>query len=141
MERVVADAYRRLIAPSVEVELRMELKTRADEEAIDIFGQNLEGLLLAPPAGGQVTLGVDPGFRTGCKLAVVGRTGALLDDRADVPAPGGARAGGDACGWWSAHGVELVAVGNGTASRESGPAGARRAARAARGASGPRRCW
>src|SRR5690606_6975959 len=71
MELVIVDAYRRLLSPSVEVELRMELKTRADEEAIRIFGQNLEGLLLAPPAGGKITLGVDPGFRTGCKLAVV----------------------------------------------------------------------
>ena len=76
---VVADAYRRLIAPSVEVELRTEQKVVADEEAIRIFGLNLEGLLLASPAGGRVTLGVDPGFRTGCKLAVVGRTGAVVE--------------------------------------------------------------
>src|SRR5690606_22782179 len=79
MEQVVSDAYRRLIAPSVEVEIRTELKVAADEEAIRIFGQNLEGLLLTPPAGGRVTLGVDPGFRTGCKLAVVGRTGAVVE--------------------------------------------------------------
>src|SRR5690606_28526862 len=118
MELVIVDDYRRLLSPSVEVELRMELKTRADEEAIRIFGQNLEGLLLAPPAGGKITLGVDPGFRTGCKLAVVGRTGALLatgilylhqEDRARR----------EIVALVERHGVELVAVGNGTASRET----------------------
>ncbi|MEX2584262.1 MAG: Tex family protein, partial [Gemmatimonadota bacterium] len=118
MEMVVSDAYRRLISPSVEVELRMELKNSADDEAIRIFGQNLEGLLLAPPAGGRVTLGVDPGFRTGCKLAVVGRTGALLDTglmylhQED-------RARAEIVKLVERHSVELVAVGNGTASRET----------------------
>jgi uncharacterized protein len=118
MTLVVEDAYRRLIAPSVEVELRMELKTRSDEGAIAIFGQNLEGLLLAPPAGGKTTLGVDPGFRTGCKLAVVGPTGALLEtgilylhqeDRAQR----------EVVRLVETHQVELIAIGNGTASRES----------------------
>lgn len=118
MTAVVTDAYRRLIAPSVEVELRMEQKTEADEEAIRIFGQNLEGLLLAPPAGGRITLGIDPGYRTGCKLAVIGRTGALLDtgvlylhqeDRAKRQVVELVRK----------HGVEVVGVGNGTASRET----------------------
>ena len=105
MGLAVEDAYRRLISPSVEVEVRMELKTRADEEAIAIFGKNLEALLLQPPAGGRTVLGVDPGFRTGCKLAVVSRTGALLatgvvylhqEDRARrelAPARPGARGG------------------------------------------------
>src|SRR5690606_14480481 len=68
---VVQDAYKRLLAPSIEVELRLELKTRADEEAIVIFGRNLEQLLLAAPAGGQVVIGLDPGFRTGVKVAAV----------------------------------------------------------------------
>ena len=118
MELVVTDAYRRLIAPSVEVELRMELKNAADEEAIRIFGENLEGLLLAPPAGGRITLGIDPGFRTGCKLAVVSRTGALLDTgilylhQED-------RARAEIVRLVQLHRVELVAVGNGTASRET----------------------
>src|SRR5215510_2898279 len=65
MQLVVQDAYKRLIAPAVEVDLRLELKTRADEEAIGIFGRNLEQLLLAPPAGERVVIGLDPGFRTG----------------------------------------------------------------------------
>lgn len=118
MEAAVVDAYRRLIAPSVEAELRMELKTRADDEAIGIFGNNLEGLLLAPPAGERTTLGIDPGFRTGCKLAVVTRTGALMDtgilylhqeDRAKA----------EVRRLVECHAVELIAVGNGTGSRET----------------------
>ncbi len=118
MRLAVEDAHRRLLAPSVEVEVRMELKTRADEEAIAIFGQNLEALLLASPAGERSVLGVDPGFRTGCKLAVVSRTGALL-------ATGVAylhqedRFRHDIARIVEKHGVELVAVGNGTASRET----------------------
>jgi protein Tex len=118
MERVVADAYRRLLSPSVEVELRMELKTRADEEAIGIFGQNLEGLLLAPPAGGRVTLGIDPGYRTGCKLAVVGRTGQLLETGV-VYLHQDERARAELRRLAERYAVEIVAVGNGTASRET----------------------
>jgi uncharacterized protein len=118
MRRAVEDAYRRLIAPSVEVELRMELKTRADEEAIVIFGQNLEALLLASPAGEKTTLGVDPGYRTGCKLAVVGPTGALLAT-GHVYLHQEDRAKRDLARIIQEHGVELVAVGNGTASRET----------------------
>jgi uncharacterized protein len=118
MEAMVRDAYSRLIATSVEVELRMELKTRADEEAIAIFGQNLEGLLLAPPAGGRVTLGVDPGFRTGCKLAVVGATGAVLETGV-VYLHQEERAKAEIARLVRQHRVALVAVGNGTAGRES----------------------
>jgi uncharacterized protein len=118
MTMVVDDAYRRLIGPSVEVELRMELKTRADEDAIRIFGQNLEGLLLAPPAGGKTTLGVDPGYRTGCKLAVVGPTGALLETGL-LYLHQEERARREILRLVETHGVELVAVGNGTAIRET----------------------
>ncbi len=118
MRAAVEDAYRRLIAPSVEVEVRMELKTRADEEAIVIFGQNLEALLLASPAGEKTTLGVDPGYRTGCKLAVVSRTGALLST-GHVYLHQEDRAKRDLAKLIREHGVELVAVGNGTASRET----------------------
>lgn len=118
MGRAVEDAWRRLISPSVEVEVRMELKTRADEEAIAIFGQNLEALLLASPAGERVVLGVDPGYRTGCKLAVVGATGALLET-GQVYLHQEERARRELARLIQAHGVELVAVGNGTASRET----------------------
>ncbi|HEU0298422.1 MAG TPA: Tex-like N-terminal domain-containing protein, partial [Longimicrobium sp.] len=118
MGMAVEDAYRRLVSPSVEVEVRMELKTRADEEAIAIFGRNLEALLLQPAAGGRVVLGVDPGYRTGCKLAVVSRTGALLETGV-VYLHQEDRAKRDLSRLIREHSVELVAVGNGTASREA----------------------
>jgi uncharacterized protein len=118
MGLAVDDAYRRLISPSVEVEVRMELKTRADEEAIVIFGRNLEALLLQPPAGGRTVLGVDPGFRTGCKLAAVSRTGALLATGV-VYLHQEDRARRELAKLVQEHGVELIAVGNGTASRET----------------------
>ena len=118
MRLAVEDAYRRLVSPSVEVEVRMEMKTRADEEAISVFGKNLEALLLQPPAGGRTVLGVDPGFRTGCKLAVVSRTGALLET-GHVYLHQEDRAKRDLLRFIQQHDVELVAVGNGTASRET----------------------
>jgi uncharacterized protein len=118
MGMAVDDAYRRLISTSVEVEVRMELKTRADEEAIAIFGKNLEALLLQPPAGGRTVLGIDPGYRTGCKLAVVSNTGALLATGI-VYLHQEDRARRELTAIIQQHGVELVAVGNGTASRES----------------------
>jgi protein Tex len=118
MGAAVEDAYRRLLSPSVEVELRLELKTRADEEAIGIFGLNLEALLLQPPAGERSVLGIDPGFRTGCKLAVVSRTGAVLATGV-VYLHQEERARRELARLAEAHAVELVAVGNGTASRET----------------------
>lgn len=118
MALAVEDAYRRLVSTSVEVEIRMELKTRADEEAISIFGKNLEALLLAPPAGGRAVLGVDPGYRTGCKLAVVSPTGALITT-GHIYLHQEDRAKRDLARILDEHHVELVAVGNGTASRET----------------------
>jgi len=118
MGLAVEDAYRRLISTSVEVEVRMELKTRADEEAIAIFGKNMEALLLAPPAGERSVLGVDPGYRTGCKLAVVNNTGALLTT-GHVYLHQEDRARRDLVKLIEQYRVELVAVGNGTASRET----------------------
>ena len=118
MTLVAEDAYKRLLSPSIEVELRVELKGRADEEAIAIFGMNLEQLLLAAPAGERVVLGLDPGFRTGIKAAVVSRTGAVLETdtlylhRSDEFARRLEHL-------VRTHGVELVAIGNGTASRET----------------------
>jgi uncharacterized protein len=115
---VVQDAYTRLLAPSIEVELRLELKTRADEEAIVIFGRNLEQLLLAAPAGGQVVIGLDPGFRTGVKVAAVSRTGALLaTDTWYLHQP--ERFSQAFLRLLSHTRAELVAIGNGTASRET----------------------
>jgi uncharacterized protein len=115
---VCADAYKRLLSPAIEVELRVELKTRADDEAITIFGRNLEQLLLASPAGEKKVIGLDPGFRTGVKVAVVSATGALVhtdtlylhqEDRF----AGAIRA------LVQRIKPELIAIGNGTASRET----------------------
>jgi protein Tex len=118
LEEVVRDAYKRLLAPSIAVELRLELKTRADDEAIAIFGGNLEQLLLAPPAGERVVLGLDPGFRTGVKAAIASRTGAIIETATlFLHQPDGFAAGLRRL--VAAHAPELVAIGNGTASREA----------------------
>jgi len=118
LTQVADDAYTRLISPGIEVELRLELKTRADEEAIVIFGRNLEQLLLSAPAGEKSVLGLDPGFRTGVKVALVSRTGALQhtdtlylhqDDRFAATIRGIV----------TRFKPELIAIGNGTASRET----------------------
>ena len=121
LERVAEDAYKRLIAPSIEVELRLESKERADEAAILIFARNLRELLLAPPAGGKRVLGIDPGFRTGSKLAAVDATGRFLEHVTIYPHIGEARvpqARLDLLRIVETHGVEMIAVGNGTAGRE-----------------------
>ena len=79
LKEVIADSYRRLIAPSIEREIQNELTEKAEDGAIRVFGKNLEQLLMQPPIAGQVVLGWDPAFRTGCKLAVVDATGKVLD--------------------------------------------------------------
>ena len=115
---VAQDAYRRLLAPSITVELRLELKARADDEAIRIFGQNLEQLLLASPAGERVVIGLDPGFRTGVKVAVLSRTGAVVEtDTWYLHQP--ERFAASLVRLAGRHGAELIAIGNGTASRET----------------------
>ncbi|MGK7312408.1 MAG: Tex family protein [Candidatus Longimicrobiales bacterium M2_2A_002] len=118
LTRVAEDAYGRLLSTAIQTELRLELKDRADAEAIDIFGRNLEQLLLAAPAGERTVIGLDPGFRTGVKVAVVSKTGAVLDTgtlylhQADRFAAGlGALI--------DEHAPQLIAIGNGTASRET----------------------
>ena len=118
MQLVVQDAYKRLLAPSVEVDLRLELKTRADEEAIAIFGRSLEQLLLAPPAGERVVIGLDPGFRTGVKVAAVSRTGAvLITETIYLHQPD--RFAAVLLALIARFDTELIAIGNGTASRET----------------------
>jgi uncharacterized protein len=118
LARAVEDAYRRLLAPSIEVELRTELKARADDDAIAIFGANLEQLLLAAPAGERTVLGLDPGFRTGVKAAVVSRTGAVLATTA-LFLHRAEQFAAELRALVERNGVELVAIGNGTASRET----------------------
>ena len=118
LQLVAQDAYKRLLAMSIEVELRLELKTRADEEAIAIFGRNLEQLLLAAPAGERIVIGLDPGFRTGVKVAAVSRTGAVLHtDAWMLHQPD--RFAAALVRLVSSSGAELIAIGNGTASRET----------------------
>ena len=115
---VAADAYKRLLATPIEVELRVELKTRADDEAIAVFGRNLEQLLLSAPAGEKRTVGLDPGFRTGVKVAVVSATGALVHTdtlylHQEERFSGAVRA------LVARFTPDLIAIGNGTASRET----------------------
>ena len=118
------DAWQRLIAPSIEREVRTELTDRASAAAVQVFGKNLHQLLMAPPVKGRVTLGVDPGFRTGCKLAVVDENGKVLETGVGhFTLPGQeaakARAKADILAMCKRHGVTAVAIGNGTASREA----------------------
>ncbi|HIS95873.1 MAG TPA: RNA-binding transcriptional accessory protein [Candidatus Ventricola gallistercoris] len=118
------DAWGRLIAPSLEREIRNELTDRANEGAIRVFGQNLRQLLMQPPVRGKVTLGVDPGFRTGCKLAVVDANGRVLETGVGYfTLPGQeqqkARAKALILSMIRRYGVTAIAIGNGTASRES----------------------
>ncbi len=118
----VQDGYRRLLRPSLSNEVRGELKERADEQAIAVFRANLEALLLQPPLGQLPVIGLDPGFRTGCKLAAVDGTGKLLATGVIHPVPPRedvAGAGRTLLRLVRAHGVRAVAVGNGTAGRET----------------------
>ncbi len=121
LERVAEDAYKRLIAPSIEVELRLESKERADEAAIKVFARNLRELLLAPPAGGKRVLGIDPGFRTGSKLAAVDENGRFREHVTIYPHIGEGRlpqARQELLRLVENGHIEMVAVGNGTAGRE-----------------------
>ena len=121
---IAHDAYRRLIAPSIETEIRLQLKTRAEEEAIKVFSTNLENLLLLPPIPGKTVMGVDPGLRTGSKLAIVSETGKLLDHNTVYPVPNKMEADKTVealktiLDLIQKHNVGFVAIGNGTGSRE-----------------------
>ncbi|MFD2369622.1 Tex family protein [Brevibacillus sp. GCM10020057] len=122
LEATVEDAYKRLIAPSIEREVRAELTETAEERAIHIFAENLRNLLLQPPVKGKVVLGVDPAYRTGCKLAVVDETGKLLEVTVVYPTPPNnkvAEASAKVKQLIEKYGVNVVAIGNGTASRET----------------------
>ncbi|MCI9305580.1 MAG: RNA-binding transcriptional accessory protein [Lachnospiraceae bacterium] len=122
LKAVIEDSYKRLIAPAIERELRSELTEKAEDGAIKVFGKNLEQLLMQPPIVGQVVLGWDPAFRTGCKLAVVDATGKVLDTVVIYPtAPQNKVAEAKAVlkKLISKYNITLISVGNGTASRES----------------------
>ena len=122
VEAAARDAYTRLIHPSLENELRTELTAAADEGAIAVFGDNLRQLLLQPPIPGKVVMGLDPGYRMGCKVAVVDPTGKVLDTGVVYPVPEFKRvdqAKAAVKGMVLRHHVELMAIGNGTAGRET----------------------
>ncbi|EJW19977.1 MULTISPECIES: Tex family protein [Paenibacillus] len=122
LKTTIEDAYKRLIAPSIERDVRNELTDKAEEQAIQVFAQNLRSLLLQPPVKGKTVLGVDPAFRTGCKLCVVDDTGKLLEVAVTYPtAPHHKTAEAEQIFSRLAdkYGVELVVIGNGTASRET----------------------
>ena len=124
LKAVVADSYSRLIAPAIEREIRNELTEAAEDGAIKVFGKNLEQLLMQPPVAGQIVLGWDPAFRTGCKLAVVDTTGKVLDTTVIYPtAPTNpakiAAAKETLKKLIRKYHISLISVGNGTASRES----------------------
>ncbi len=116
------DALKRLLGPSVETDVRVDLKLKADRDAVEVFAQNLEQLLLAAPLGGKPVVGVDPGLRTGCKCAAVDATGRFLDHTTIYPFKGEGdleRAKRDFLVFLSKHKPQAIAVGNGTAGRET----------------------
>ena len=124
LKETVADAYKRLIAPAIEREIRNELTERAEDGAIDVFGKNLQQLLMQPPIVGQTVLGWDPAFRTGCKLAVVDPTGKVIGTTVIYPTapttPQKIKASKDLLKKIiEKYKITLISVGNGTASRES----------------------
>ncbi|MGD9558985.1 MAG: Tex family protein [Oscillospiraceae bacterium] len=123
VQLAVEDAYARLLHPSLEREVRAELTERADEGAIKVFGQNLRQLLLQPPIRGKVAMGLDPGYRMGCKVAVVDATGRVLDTAVIYPVAASeakqAEAGRMLAALVQKHGVQVIAIGNGTAGRET----------------------
>lgn len=122
IKEAIEDSYKRLIAPSIEREIRSSLTEKAEDGAIKVFGQNLKQLLMQPPIAGQTVLGWDPAFRTGCKLAVVDPTGKVLDTVVVYPtAPQNKieEAKKTVKALIKKYGITLISVGNGTASRES----------------------
>jgi uncharacterized protein len=122
LREIIVDAYKRLLTPSIEVELRLQAKKAADDEAIRVFAENLRNLLLAAPAGSYKVLGVDPGLRTGSKLAVVDATGRFLEHVTIYPHTGGGAkiesARRELLRLIENHNIEMIAIGNGTAGRE-----------------------
>ena len=119
---VIADSYKRLIAPSLEREIRNDLTEKAEEAAIGVFRENLRQLLLQPPISGKVVLALDPAYRTGCKIAVIDATGKPLETTVVYPTPPQnktAEAEKRLLGLIEKYGVDLISIGNGTASRES----------------------
>ncbi len=122
LEETVADCYKRLLRPAGESVLMQQLKEKADVEAVQVFARNMRDLLMASPAGPQVTIGIDPGFRTGCKVAVVDETGQFLTSETIYPTPPREekeKAGATLLRLIRDYKATLISIGNGTASRET----------------------
>lgn len=122
LQKAIHDCYQRLIAPSIEREVRNALTEKADEHAINVFATNLKNLLLQPPIRGKVIMGIDPGYRTGCKVAVIDETGKYLQGETIYPHPPQKKyfeAKSVVRGLATKFGVDVIAIGNGTASRET----------------------
>jgi uncharacterized protein len=122
VEKAVEDAYKRLIKPSIEREIRSELTDEAQEQAIKVFAANLKNLLLQPPVKGKVVLGLDPAYRTGCKIAVLDETGKVLETAVIYPTPPQNKveeAKQVLKGLITKYNVDIISIGNGTASKES----------------------
>lgn len=122
LREVCEDSYKRLLFPSLERQIRAQLTERADAQAIGVFSENLKNLLMQPPVKGAVTMGFDPAYRTGCKIAVVDPTGKVLDTTVVYPTPPASRteeAKKILTQLIQKYGVTVIAVGNGTASKES----------------------
>lgn len=132
IENAIADSYKRFISPAIDREIRAEATEKADLQAINVFGENLRNLLLTAPLKGKTVLGFDPAYRTGCKLAVISETGTALEKSVIYPHEKSigtdsdskreirwAKAGKQLTDLIIRHNVELIAIGNGTASRES----------------------
>ncbi|MFS0784409.1 Tex family protein [Bacillus sp. 1P06AnD] len=122
VKEAIEDAYKRLIHPSIERDIRNELTDKAEDQAIHIFSENLRNLLLQPPLKGKMVLGVDPAYRTGCKLAVVDQTGKMEQVAVIYPHPPAAKreaASATIKEIIKRYSIEVIAIGNGTASRET----------------------
>ncbi|MBA4544142.1 RNA-binding transcriptional accessory protein [Thermoactinomyces daqus] len=122
LQAVAQDSYKRLIAPSIEIEVRAQMTEQAEEQAIRIFSENLRHLLLQPPVRGKMVLGVDPAYRTGCKWAVVADTGKMLEVGVIYPTPPQEKveeAKRTVLALLDKYPIEIIAIGNGTASRET----------------------
>jgi uncharacterized protein len=122
VEMAIQDGYKRLLFPAMETEMRADAKKRADEEAIRVFAENMRQLLLAAPLGQKRLLAIDPGFRTGCKVVCLSKQGTLIDNTTIYPhtGPGQAQEAVNSLqAWIKKYEIEAIAIGNGTAGRET----------------------